>query len=567
MTDRDAAPGPIPREPDPASPAPPPAPPPLVTWEVPPSPPVAPVVQWEPPGASGPPPLAPSGVGGYAGGPPPFTIGALLSDSFARYGADPVRFFVLSAVATALSFLGSFLSMPFGASPFGLAADSSGLVGLLSFVVGIVTGSATFALAEGGPAMPFGRVLRRGVERSGWLFLTSLLLGIGAFVVLLVAMIPILVLSFLSPTAAALAFIPVFVVFVWLGSRVALALPANVADNLNSIDGLKVSWRVAKPRGVWLRILGAGLLIGLLFMPAAAGASLLLFLAMFGGQALLLLVISLLFAFFTPLSSLLGYSAYRRLVPPIEPSWTGPASIPPAAVDAAPPVAAAAPPPAPVESAPADAAAPTEAMAVEAPAAVSAAEVPPSIAAPAEPAPPLAPASPAASARPFRAPPFDLAAKAILALVVALDVAGVAAVPYVIGEFVSGRVTLPQFPTSPDAPFPGFPGGSGFVPPGTVAFGTSADIETCSVTGQQFVLSASDPIVWVAAFEHSLGLGDEVIVRVSLDGQEISSTTWGPATGPCIGVEQPEPSMVPGIYFYEVLVNGRLEATGTLFVQ
>ncbi len=135
----------------PAAAVPPGAPP--VPPGAPPAPPAAPLVPWDAPAAAA--PVLVSGGGSYGGEQPPFTVGALLSDTFARYGADLLRLFVISLVASALSWVSSFIA-PMTAGPLGRPTgfvDVSGLLGLLSFVVGFVGSSTTFALAEGGPAV------------------------------------------------------------------------------------------------------------------------------------------------------------------------------------------------------------------------------------------------------------------------------------------------------------------------------------------------------------------------------------------------------------------------------
>jgi hypothetical protein len=544
MTDRVDGPEPTP---PPAEPTPPPAEPTATAAPAgPPAPvPATPVVAWEPPVPGYTPQPGATGVGAYADGPPPFTIGALLSDCFARYGADPLRFVALAAVASVLSFAGTFMSLPFGSGSFGRGGDASGLIGLLGFVAGIVTTSAMFALAEGGPEMSFGRVMRRGIERSGWLFLTSILLGLGFFAVFLLAAIPLVLLAFVSPMVSVIALIPLVLVFIWLGLRVSLALPANVADNLNSIDALKISWQVTRGPGVWLRILGAGLLLGLLALPAVIGAIFLMLVAMFGGQPLLLLALSLLFAFLAPLTALVTYCAYRRLVPPFQPSWTGLLPV------------------APVAPAPAAPDAPTVPM-LDAPAEPVPAEPVPAEPVPAESVP--AESVPAEPVRPrFRVLPFDASAKAILAFVIALDLAGLAAVPYVVGEIAAGRVEFPTFPGSPGSPFPGS-GFDGRVEPGTVAFGTAASLADCTVRNRNLFFPSTQPVAWVASLERAVAPGDEVQLVMQQDTITRLEETQAPGSYDCLGIEAPE-RFDPGVWTLEVRVNGIVAATGILFVQ
>jgi hypothetical protein len=317
--------------------------------------------------------------------------------------------------------------------------------------------------------------------------------------------------------------------------RLVLAFPATVVDNLNAIDALKVSWRVTKAAGVWARIFLAAVVLGLLAAPAGLGAAFALFPAMFGGSPLLVVGAAIGIAVLTPLSSLLTFSAYRRLVPPIAPSWTDAprAGLPVAQLV---PAVDAVPGPEPATTAP-----------------TATADLP------------------AEQPRPaFRVPSFGTAAKAILALVIALDVAGVLVVPYVVGEFAAGRITLPRFPGFPGfpgAPGSGFPGRDGSVTPGTVAFGTSGDRETCSVENELIFVQESRPVVWMAALAPAAAAGDEVRLRISRDGTQISDTQQAPGPYDCLGTDVPEPPLGPGFYMYEVLVNGRVSAEGTLIVS
>jgi hypothetical protein len=366
-------------------------------------PPPEPPVSWGPPPVSwGPPPapVAMTGVGEYGGGRPPFTVGSLLADTFARYGADPIRLFLLTAVPGVLSYGVSFLTNPLANPQAAFRFGGYGvLLGLLIAVVGIVAGATTLALLEGGPGLPFSRALRRGIQRAGWMVLTAIVLGLVFLLVFLVAG-----LIFLVGSVAARNFALTFVLFfalvlvlIWLGLRVSLALTANVVDNLNTIDALRVSWRVTRPAGVWLRILACGLLLGLLVVPASFGALALELPAMFGQLSLLVIPATLLLSALTPLTSTLTYSAYRRLVPPFWPPWVG------------------LPAPAPGDSS-------------------GARTIPP----------------PA-----FAPPRVGAAAKGILALILLLDVVGIVLLAYGLGQVFSGGFHLP---ITPGSPFPGYPG-------------------------------------------------------------------------------------------------------------
>lgn len=566
---------------------------------------LAPPVGWGPP-----PPVVPVSMAGeYEGGRPPFTIGALLSDAFARYGADPIRLFLLAAVATVLSYVSSYISNPF--SPRGFV-DTSGLLGLLGLVVGIVTGAATFALLEGGPDIAFTKALRRGVERAGWMVLTAIVLALTVGVVFVIALIPTILLALASPGVAFLLFFLIFLVFAWVFLRLALALTANVVDNANTIEALKLSWQVTRPTGIWLRILACGLLLGLLVLPATLGGSLLLFAGMFG-QPAFLVGAAVLLAIITPLTSTLIYSAYRRLVPPFQPSWTGTTPVAPAAPGApaapAAPFAEDAPSPTPSTmdaSMPAADAAPTLADTSSATDPTSAFPTNPEAGpgAPEPAIPPLAPlvawdapapapapapvapswtatspvpvagtgVSVSTPARPvFVAPRFGAAAKGLLVALIVLGAGGIVGSAWILGELASGRIDLPAlpgFPTTPGGPaFPGFPGSDGAVTPGTVAFGTVADLDTCTVRGQTVVVQNGTPIVWVAAFHRRTSAADEIRLRIRLDGTEIVNVVETRGIYDCLGTEDPEVGLTPGIYTFEVLLNGTVDATGTLFAS
>ena len=365
----------------------------------PPAPPPAPPIDWGPPAA----PAAAMLVGRYVGGRPPFTIGRLLSDAFGRYGADPVRLFLVTVIPSLLSFGSSYLSNPF-TNPQG-AVRFGGLVGLVSVVVSILASATTFALLEGGPSLSFTRAVQRGFQRSGWFVLTAVVLGLIVFVVVLLVglIVTILAIATRNPAIAFLLFLVMFLVVVWVVIRLSLAFAATVVDDLDTNHAVRVSWRMTGPAGIWLRIVGAGLVLGLLVGPASLGALVLQFPAMFGQLPLLVIPSAILLSAIAPLGSALTYSAYRRLVPPTFPPWAGmPATLPGEGAGAE-----SIPPPA------------------------------------------------------FSEPRFDLAAKEILLIVAILGVLGVALFTFGIGQLLSGAFQLPPFPRGlyPGSPtFPGFPG-------------------------------------------------------------------------------------------------------------
>jgi hypothetical protein len=189
----------------------------------------------------------------------------------------------------------------------------------------------------------------------------------------------------------------------------------------------------------------------------------------------------------------------------------------------------------------------------------------------AEPAPPPPPATATPAAQAFKVPRFGTAAKAILALVLVFDVAGIVAIPYGVAameRFVrEGFPGFPGFPGRPGSDFPGLPGANGAVAPGQVAFGAEADLATCSLRSPMFVATASSEIEWIAVLESQVTPQDEVFLRISRDGQELEITLQDPGTYDCLGSEDGDALVVPGIYTYEVVVNGSIGATGSLFVQ
>jgi hypothetical protein len=215
-----------------------------------------------------------------------------------------------------------------------------------------------------------------------------------------------------------------------------------VADGYDSIEALKLSWRITKPAGVWLRLLGATLLLGLLAAPGAIGSALLVLPAMLSAdrQLLVLLLPAISGAVLAPLTALLAYSAYRRLVVPHAPRWTG---VPPPSTSSSSP-----PPPAPLP--PPAAPPPSAASPIEIPATASAAAL--------------------EAAPSFTAPRFGTAAKGLLALVLAFDVAGVVAIPYGFAQLEEVfRNGVPGFPRSPGPPtVPRLTGNDGQVFPGVV---------------------------------------------------------------------------------------------------
>ena len=524
---------------------------------------VPPPVAWAAPPTT---PVPAPGIPQFDGDPPPFTVGALLSDTFARYGADPVRLFLISLGPAVLSYTIAFLAPATVLSP--AAIGLSFLLSLLSVVVTFVGTAALYALAEGGRAISLAGALRRGLARSGWLFLTLLVTGLAGLLAILVVAIPAIILIATRSLAAlgAIVFFVGFLVLGWAALRVSLAVPAVVVGNLTTIEALSRSWKITRPAGVWLRIFASALVIGLLVSPAGIVAGLLIFTNLLPTPALLVLA-SFIVAFVTPVSTLVLYSAYRRLVPtpastPLgsPAGWTPPAAAP--ALDgAAPAVAWSAPPPVPnvLTSAPApDGPSP----APEAPLAPTVPWAPPATTAGSDAAAP--------PGRRFVAPRMATSGMAILVLTLLLGIGGLASIPFAIGSFFAGGLNLPGgggFPGFPNASgFPVFPA-SGNVARGTVAFGTSSSLAICTVEDQTTFAPTGGELVWMASLTRRVTFSDEVRLRITVDGTEVTNVVQDPAIYECLGTEEPETGIEPGVYVFDVLLNGRVDATGTLFVN
>jgi hypothetical protein len=177
----------------------------------------------------------------------------------------------------------------------------------------------------------------------------------------------------------------------------------------------------------------------------------------------------------------------------------------------------------------------------------------------------------APDAPPFEEPQLGTGARAIIGVLLAMTLAGVLVVPYVILQLTSGQLRVPSFPTFPTSPngpgtptFPGFPGLSGNVARGTVAFGTSADLATCTVDGQTVFMPASNQFYWMAQLTRRTTVSDDVRLRITLDGEELFSAEQDPGVYDCLGTEDPETGLGAGVYVFEVLINGQVNATGTI---
>jgi hypothetical protein len=250
-------------------------------------------------------------------GPPRFTVRALVIDTFARYGADPIRLVIVSANLTIVSIVLALLQQ--GGSGMGFIDD------LVGAVNGAVSASLLFAIAGGGPSMPPREVLVRGFRRSPRVLLTFWAIGISAAVV--GGLIELGARLFLQgiPPALFVATALAVAVGIWIIIRLALALPAVVNDQQGVAEGLSMSRAVTARAGIWGRIGVVALLLIVLFVASFVGIGALVALGFRNAGTLVWIVIGFQ-SLWAPVVALFLYSAYRRLVVPggMEAAWSEP---------------------------------------------------------------------------------------------------------------------------------------------------------------------------------------------------------------------------------------------------
>ena len=59
-------------------------------------------------------------------------------------------------------------------------------------------------------------------------------------------------------------------------------------------------------------------------------------------------------------------------------------------------------------------------------------------------------------------------------------------------------------------------------------------------------------------------VSDEVRLRITLDGEELVNGIQDPGVYDCLGTEAAETGLGAGVYVFEVLINGQVNATGTI---
>jgi len=106
--------------------------------------------------------------------------------------------------------------------------------------------------------------------------------------------------------------------------------------------------------------------------------------------------------------------------------------------------------------------------------------------------------------------------RALVGLTALGSAAGVLIAVIGLGNLMSGVV-----PLSGDA-----------VPRGEVHFGTGADLAGCRVDGEATVFETTDRIYYIASFRHTIRVADEVLGRVSVDGETAfeGAVTLAPGT-------------------------------------
>jgi len=422
-----------------------------------------PAVTWQPPG----PP------------PPGLTFGGILSDAFARYAADPIRIFAVFLGPSILSIVVARQQSP------------TILVGLLS----LLASSIVFVVADRGPAVRLGYAASVGVQRFGWLILTSFVIGALVFgITLIVGLVGAIVLGASKATILLVLIVIVVLALAWFASRLALALPAVVVDGLRANPAFERGRAATKKVSNAASVFFALVVVVLASVPAGLATGALDVVS--GAPAPLVWVLGgVLTGIVAPLGTLTLLSAYRRAYPAVVR----------------------------VEDAEAGEAGSAEATPVPVP---------------------------TVQAPPVPAPPFDTRARGAVAVVAGVAVVGLVAFTLTIGAIVAGVL----------GPSPG-------TPRGTIAFGTAADLSTCTVTGAFTTTAPNGTLAWVGAFSKRTTTTDEISLKVIVDGTEVLNQVQTPGTYDCLGTTQPETGFQPGTYELRLLVNDEVSARGSFTVR
>ena len=202
--------------------------------------------------------------------PPRLGIGSVLARTFDTFLAHPLPFVVL-ATPSALISVFAFQLFPDTGSPgwFGvtLLADIVGLIFGLAIIVAADQARSTSTVAVG-PALS--RALRRTIIAIlSFVALILVVIGTSIAVGIVIGVVSLAHVGALTGIAALAGGILIaYVVIRWL-----LAQPAVVLDHAGPMASLNRSW--ALTRGNVLRMIGLGLIVGLITFPTAIGLGLL----------------------------------------------------------------------------------------------------------------------------------------------------------------------------------------------------------------------------------------------------------------------------------------------------
>ena len=107
-----------------------------------------------------------------------------------------------------------------------------------------------------------------------------------------------------------------------------------------------------------------------------------------------------------------------------------------------------------------------------------------------------------------------------------------------------------------------------FSPRGEVVFRTTASDDVCSTRDRTASITTKDTIYYAAYLRDRVGPTETVSLRVTRDGQEVTTEDLPPngTEFDCFGLTEPMGPFQPGVYVFEVLRNGKVEASGTLTV-
>ena len=103
---------------------------------------------------------------------------------------------------------------------------------------------------------------------------------------------------------------------------------------------------------------------------------------------------------------------------------------------------------------------------------------------------------------------------------------------------------------------------------GQIVFGTAAGDDVCSIRSQTTAISARDTVYYAAHLKSSVGPSETLTLRITRNGQEVTTDELPPygSEFDCFGLKEPIGPLQPGVYVFEVLRAGVVEATGTLTV-